>query len=118
MARVFTHVVKTNGGHLVSTIGHRVDRDRFAAPLRRRDGRERWGLGLFPLPDGYDEMLVTGEEFTEYLQAAGAADALTVEIRKPGGEQWGCRWMRYVVGHRDRPTCSTSRSPFLRAGYT
>jgi hypothetical protein len=33
------------------------------------------------------------------LQAAGSAEALTIEIRKTGGAQWGCRWVRYVVGH-------------------
>ena len=24
---------------------------------------------------------------------------ITVEIRKPGGQQWGMEWVRYVVGH-------------------
>jgi len=39
---------------------------------------------------------------TEYLQAAGRADAMTIEIRKPGGQQWGAQWVRYAVGHRHR----------------
>jgi hypothetical protein len=51
----------------------------------------------------YDEMLTTGQEFTEYLQAGGKADALTIEIRKPGGRQWGCDWVRYVIGHPHEP---------------
>lgn len=101
VTRPFTHVVKFDGGELVSEIGKFADRERFAAPLRRRDGQQRWGLGLFPLPENlsYDEMLAAGHDFTEYLQAAGSAEALTIEIRKPGGAQWGCRWVRYVVGH-------------------
>ncbi len=101
VTRAFTHVVKSNGGELISEIGKFADRERFAAPLRRRDGHQRWGFGLFPLPDelSYDEMIASGQDFTEYLQAAGSAQALTIEIRKPGGAQWGCRWIRYVVGH-------------------
>jgi hypothetical protein len=51
----------------------------------------------------YDEMLTAAQEFTEYLQAGGKADALTVEIRKPGGRQWGCDWVRYVIGHPHEP---------------
>jgi hypothetical protein len=91
MVRTFTHVATFDGGEQVSQIGARPDRNRFAAPLRRQDGVRRWGLGLFPLPDGmtYDEMLTAGQDFTEYLQAGGKADALTVEIRKTGGRQWG-----------------------------
>jgi hypothetical protein len=101
MARAFTHVVKFDGGAMVSEIGPRSDRKCFATPLSRQDGRNRWGLGLFPLPETvtYDEMLAASAEFTEYLQAGGSADKLTVELRKPGGGQWGCRWVRYVVEH-------------------
>ena len=101
MAATFTHVVKSNGGELVSQIGKNVTRDRFYAPLRRRDGQARCGFALFPLPSGrsYDDMLASGDEFTEYLQAGGSAEALTLEVRKPGGSQWGCQWVRYVVGH-------------------
>jgi hypothetical protein len=56
---------------------------------------------LLPLPDDldYDEMIAAGQDFTEYLQAAGSAEALTLEIRKPGGAQWGCRWVCCVIGH-------------------
>jgi hypothetical protein len=106
MVGAFTHVVKVDGGEMVSQIGPRPDRQRFAAPLRRQDGVNRWGLGLFPLPDhmSYDEMLSAGLEFTEYMQAGGKAVALTVEIRMRGGQRWGCDWVRYVIGHpHDRP---------------
>jgi hypothetical protein len=91
MLSAFTHVVKSNGGEMVSQIGPVVDRERFASPSRRRDGHQRWGFGLFPLSYGisYDEMLASNQEFTEYLQAGGSAEALTIEIRKKGGERWG-----------------------------
>lgn len=89
MGRAYTHVVKFNGGVMVDEIGPLPDRVLFAAPLRRLDGRERWGLGLFPVPEDttYDEMPAAGREFTSYLQAGGSADALTVEIRKSVGGQ-------------------------------
>jgi hypothetical protein len=101
MARAFTHVVKFDGGEMVSQIGPRPDRQRFAAPLSRQDGVKRWALGLFPLPDdmSYDDMLSAGQEFTEYVQAGGKADALTVEIRKRVGQRCGYDWVRYVIGH-------------------
>ena len=35
----------------------------------------------------------------EFIQAGGSADALTVDVRKAGGSQWGMNWVRYVVGH-------------------
>jgi hypothetical protein len=35
----------------------------------------------------------------QHIQAAGRADAMTVEICKAGGAQWGVDWVRYVVGH-------------------
>jgi hypothetical protein len=56
---------------------------------------------LYPLPDDktYDEMQAAKKEPTEYLQVGGLPDAMTVEIRKPGGEQWGAKWVRYAVGH-------------------
>jgi hypothetical protein len=103
MASAFTHVLKFDGGQMVSQIGPRTDRQRFAAPLRRQDGIKRWGIGLFPLPDGmsYDDMLSGGREFTEYMQAGGKAEALTVEIRTRGGQRWRCDWVRYIIGHRD-----------------
>jgi hypothetical protein len=44
-------------------------------------------------------MLRAGELSTEYIQAAGLPDTMTVEIRKPGGERWGVDWVRYTVGH-------------------
>ena len=47
----------------------------------------------------YDQAAAAGQDALEYLQAAGRADQLIVEIRKAGGSQWGADWVRYVVGH-------------------
>ncbi|MET0702832.1 MAG: hypothetical protein ABWY93_24540, partial [Mycobacterium sp.] len=51
----------------------------------------------------YEDMLDAGQDFDNYLQAGGRADALTVEIFKPAGPQWDCDWARYVVSHPHEP---------------
>lgn len=47
----------------------------------------------------YDQAVDAGQDALEYLQAAGRADRLTVEIRKTGNNPWGADYVRYVVGH-------------------
>ena len=100
----YTHVLEYDGGEMVDVISRYPDRNRFLAPLRRRNGEQRWALTLWPLPAGisYDE--VKNLPVTEFLQAAGTADALMVEIRKPGGAQWGCDWVRCFVGRSPTPS--------------
>lgn len=97
----FTHVLTYDGGVLVTQLGSRSDISVFSNPLHHFNGDDQWGLGLSPLPADktYDEMLSTGELSTEFIQAGGLPDAMTVEIRKPGGQQWGAQWVRYTVGH-------------------
>lgn len=97
----FTHVLTYDGGVLVAQLPGGCDVTTFSNPLHRFNGDDQWGLGLAPLPSDktYDEMLEAGELSTEYIQAAGLPDAMTVEIRKPGGQQWGVDWVRYTVGH-------------------
>lgn len=99
-----THVVEYDGGEMVDLIGQFADRNRFLAPLRRRNGETRWALTLWPLPEGMSYDDAEHLPRTTYLQAAGKADALMVEIRKPGGAQWGCEWVRYSVGHSETPS--------------
>lgn len=96
-----THVLTYHGGVQTAEISARKDISTFLNPLRHFNGDDRWGLGLAPLPPdkSYSDMLRAGELSTEYIQAGGLPDALTVEIRKPGGEQWGARWVRYTIGH-------------------
>jgi hypothetical protein len=97
----YTHVLEYDGGALVASLGGRVDIDEFAAPLRRFNGTSQFALTLWRLPDGmdYDDARRAGQDATEYLQAAGSPDAITVEIRRTGGSEWGADWVRYVVGH-------------------
>jgi hypothetical protein len=100
------YILEYDGGEMVDQIGRYPARNRFLSPLRRRNGDTLWALTLWPLPDGmsYDDVCARAVGTTEYLQAAGRADALMVEIRKPGGAQWGCEWVRYSVGHSETPS--------------
>jgi hypothetical protein len=99
--RAHTHVIEYDGGVLVQEIGGHRDVSTFANPLRRFNGRDQWALTLFALPDDmtYDQMQAAKREPTEYLQAGGTPDTVTMEIRKPGGHQRGANWVRYAVGH-------------------
>lgn len=72
----------------------------FQSPLRQLDGIERWYITLSPLPAGKRYSEVRGDAATEFLQAGGTAEKMMLDIRKPGGEQWGAKWVRYIVGHR------------------
>ena len=93
----YTHVLEYDGGEMVDVMSRYPDRNRFLSPLRLKNGETLWALTLWPLPEGmdYDDVCAAGLGPTEYLQAAGSADALMVDIRKPGGSQWGCEWVRY-----------------------
>lgn len=97
----YTHLITYDGGVLVSEIGAGRDISTFSTPLSNFNGDDQWSLGLAPIPPGrtYSEMAKTGELSTRYLQAAGHPDTLTIEIRKPGGHQWGVDSVRYTVGH-------------------
>lgn len=96
-----THVVTYDGGVQTAEISARKGIWVFANPLHHFNGDDRWGLGLAPLPSdkSYSEMLWAGELSTEFIQAAGLPEAMTVQIRKPGGQRWGVDWVRYTVGH-------------------
>jgi len=99
MARA--HLLKYDGGAQIVEVSQAYVHD-FANPLHRFNGEIPWALGLAPLPDGmeYADMVKAGLDSTEYLQAAGKSpEAITVEIRKRGGQEWGVQWVRYVVGH-------------------
>jgi hypothetical protein len=55
---------------------------------------------LWALPPGFDdEVPVKDLPLTHYLQAGGSAEAMTLQIRKPGGQQWGADYVKYAVGH-------------------
>jgi hypothetical protein len=93
--------LESNGGALIVEMGNRAEIDEFAGPLRRFNGTDRFALTLWALPPGmnYDQARASRRDALEYIQAAGSADGLTVEIRTAGGSEWGADWVRYVVGH-------------------
>ena len=94
-----THVMEYSGDQIL-TMGSSVGRLQFVSPLRQFGKHGNWCLVLYAIPPGKEYDDVAGQQTTEYLQAAGSsAEAITVEIRKPGGRQWGVEWVRYVVGH-------------------
>ena len=75
----------------------------FLQQLRRFDGSDVWAMILSSLLQARDRARCPrGHQATEYLQAAGRADAMTMEIRKRGGQDWGASWVRYVIGHPHR----------------
>ncbi len=63
------------------------------------DGAQRWFITLSPLPPGKGIEWVRHGDTQEYLQAGGRADKMQLDIRKPGGAQWGAVGVRYVIGH-------------------
>jgi hypothetical protein len=60
----------------------------FGHHLRQFDGTDVWALILSSLPS---------DGTSAYLQTAGSAEAMTVEICKPTSQ--GAQSVRYVVGH-------------------
>lgn len=65
------------------------------------DGVVRYSLSLWRLPDGvpFDRVdLATWPQ--EYVQTAGSADGMTVEVRRAEQSGWG----RYVIGRPSRDT--------------
>lgn len=98
-----THVVESNGysrGPLIDSVRPYPDAIRFA--LNRLNGMSSWGYSMWRAPEGAD-LLDDIPLSDEYLQSAGSADALTIEMRviddegvahqyavgKPGTEQTG-----------------------------
>lgn len=93
-----THVMVYTSGWS-ATMGAGSGPLQFLGPLRKLNGVDRWFLLFYPLPPGKTFEEVRNLATEQYVQAAGSAEAMTVEIRKPGGRQWGADWVRYTIGH-------------------
>ncbi|MDO3312555.1 MULTISPECIES: hypothetical protein [Mycobacteroides] len=94
-----THVMIYSGRNVAEMDGG-AGPLQFLGPLGAFGQNDNWSLLLYVLPEGKEYKDVANEATTEYLQAAGhSASAIAIEIRKPGGAQWGAQWVRYVVGH-------------------
>jgi hypothetical protein len=83
-----TFVSGTRGPITIKLAAGRERGGAFDRRLRDFNGRDDFALILTPIADE-----------DSYLQAAGSGpDRITVEIRKPGGQQWGVASVRYVIG--------------------
>lgn len=95
---VMTHAMIYAGGW-AETMDGGSGRLQFRGPLGVLDGGERWFLTFYPLPPGKRFEEIRNTEVPNFLQAGGTAEKMTLDIRKPGGEQWGVDEVRYVIGH-------------------
>lgn len=93
-----THVMVYTDGW-AATMGDGSGPLQFLGPLRAFGTDGNWYVTFYRLPEGKSYEDVRGEVTTEYIQAAGDAAAMVLDIRKPGGEQWGVSWVRYIIGH-------------------
>lgn len=95
----YTHVMQYDDGTRVEFSSY-ANIDEFGRRLSRFNGTDRFALILWALPPGMDSDQASAAGLDrEYIQAAGRSDAMTVEICKAGGAQWGAAWVRYVIGH-------------------
>ena len=96
----FSHVIEYDGGVMVLQIGAGSDRTVFSGPLHHLNGRDQWAVGLSALPDAMDYDNRSDTDDTAFLQAAGSdPGTIIMDIRKPGGRQWGVDYVRYAIGH-------------------
>lgn len=74
--------ITTNGASHGYTMGS-DERDEIALRLPNMDGRDVWAYSIWPFPDGVDFEDVDKEEASSfYVQCAGSAESMTVEIRE------------------------------------
>lgn len=93
-----THVMVYTDGW-AATMGAGSGPLQFLGPLRAFGKDGNWYVTFYRLPEGRSYEDVRGEATTEYIQAAGDAEAMVLDIRKPSGQEWGASWVRYVIGH-------------------
>ncbi len=93
-----THVMVYTDGW-ATTMGAGSGPLQFLGPLRGFGKDGNWYVTFYRLPEGKSYEDVRGEAATEYIQAAGDAAAMVLDIRKPGGAQWGAQWVRSIIGH-------------------
>ncbi|MBL1080308.1 hypothetical protein JK358_38525 [Nocardia sp. 2] len=80
-----THRIAYNGERLVTLVGPHETVEDFRRPLSRLDGDDRYSLNLQTLPRPmWSEDLTDDDRLAmalEFLQCAGSADALSIEVR-------------------------------------
>jgi hypothetical protein len=99
-----THVMVYTDGW-AATMSDAAGPLQFLGPLRAFGTDGNWYVTFYRLPDGKSYEDVRGETTTEYIQAAGDAEAMVLDIRKAGGEQWGAQWgpLRHRAPARRHP---------------
>lgn len=97
-----THIVQSNGisrGPLIDTIRPYPDAIRYS--LNRLNGSSSWAYSLWRAPEGAD-LLEDIPLSDTYIQCAGSADALTIEVRTVDDDGVA---HQYTVGRAgDEPT--------------
>ncbi|CPR69784.1 hypothetical protein [Mycobacteroides abscessus] len=92
-----THVMEFSSGR-ATTMDSGSGPLQFLGPLRQLNGTERWFITFYALPPGRRYEEIRHEGTTEYIQAGGSAEAMMLDIRKPGGQQWDAESVRYFIG--------------------
>jgi hypothetical protein len=77
---------------------------RFLERLGSFDGTDVWALIVSVRVEAAG---ANDQAAVRYLQAAGTAEAMTLEIRQPGGSEWGAVSVRSKLGH---PNCDSATS--------
>lgn len=91
------HATTMNGdshGHTLNA-DPQAEREEIVGALTRMDGRRFFAFSVWSFPDDvhFDDLDIE-EASSFYLQCAGAADAMTVELREPAGDEA----RHYVIG--------------------
>lgn len=113
-----THIIENTDG-LQTWVGPRIiPEDDFAAPMRQFDGQERRHMILMRLvvPGIPGDLTDKQEEESNetFIQAAGSASALTVEMRR----REGSGFVQYVVGMPTKAPPSKPTVPIEVGEYT
>ena len=100
-----THIWQINGsGRSALTDGVRSHADQLRFTLNRMDGSSIWAISLWRVPQGANlrHSIPLSEE---YIQCAGTAEAMTVEVRVVSGDTAA---RQYVVG---KPSADNAGEP-------
>lgn len=77
-----THIRQLDGSRRDALVDDvRPYPDQIRHSLNRLNGSSEWGYSLWRAPDGTDPRVEVTES-EEYMQSAGSAEAMTIEIRK------------------------------------
>ena len=64
---------------------HNAILNQITTHLQEMNGVEKWSLSMWRVPHAPDESDTTPPFTSDYIQCAGSADAMTIEVRVAGG---------------------------------